>query len=118
MKRNVLIVLGPLLALSAPAMAAPPPTTRLVECGTQSCLVVSGKRDDASAPVSINGHAVAVLGKRSWRARVPVATVRAWSALHAQSVSVAVEGVEHETRLPVGMLGPRRDLAMLEVRVK
>lgn len=118
MTRFAMFALSPLLALSAPVLAADAPATRLVECGTQSCLLVSGRRDDALAPVSINGHQVAVTGARKWRVRVPVTTVRAWSAPHAQSISVEVGQVTHEPRLPVGMLGPKRDLALLVVRVK
>ncbi|MCG6120494.1 MAG: hypothetical protein MEP44_07600 [Blastomonas sp.] len=116
--RSALLALSPLLALSTPALASGTPATRLVECGPQSCLLVSGRRDDASVPVRINGHAVATTGARTWRARVPVATVRAWSLPHAQTISVTVADADYEARLPVGMLGPKRDLAMLVVRVK
>ncbi|MFN3474373.1 MAG: hypothetical protein ACK4ZW_10040 [Blastomonas sp.] len=118
MMRFALLALSPTLALAAPAMAADAPATRLVGCGSQSCLLVTGKRDDGLDPVRINGHQVDVTGTRKWRVRVPVATVRAWSAPHAQSISVEVGPVAHEPRLPVGMLGPKRDLAMLVVRVK
>lgn len=114
------LMLGTLLAgvVSAPAVAAREPVTRLVACGTQNCLLVSGQRADSAAPVSINGHVVATEGARKWRVRVPVATIRAWSALHARTISVTVADVSHEASLPVGMLGPSRELAMLVVRVK
>lgn len=105
-------------AFAVPAMAAPAAKTRLVTCGSESCLLISGKRADPSSPVSINGHAVETRGARNWRASVPVSTVRVWSVLHARTVSVTVAGASHEAELPVGMLGPKRDLAMLEVRVK
>lgn len=118
MTRIAMLALSPLLALAAPALAADAPTTRLVECGSQSCLLVSGRRTDASVPVRINGHDVATTGARRWRARLPVATIRAWSAPHAQSIAVEVAHAQYEARLPVGMLGPKRDLAMLVVRVK
>lgn len=118
MTRFALLALSPLLAFSAPAMASETPTTRLVQCGAQSCLLVTGHRDDPAAVVSINGHAVEAQGARRWRVRIPVSTVRAWSASHAQSVSVAVADVAQEAQLPTGMLAPKRDLAMLVVRVK
>lgn len=118
MTRLTLLMLSPLLALSTPALAADAPSTRLVACGPESCLLVSGRRSDAASPVSINGHDVAVQGARRWRVRVPVSTVRAWSAPHAKTISVAVADVSQEASLPVGMLGPKRDLAMLVVRVK
>lgn len=105
-------------AICVPAFAANAPATRLVECGSQSCLLVSGKRNDATAPVSINGHVVATEGARKWRARVPVATIRAWSAQHARTITVTVAEASYDASLPVGMLGRSRDLAMLVVRVK
>jgi hypothetical protein len=118
MTRFALFALSPLLAFAAPALAADAPSTRLVECGSQSCLLVSGRRADNTVPVRINGHDVVTTGARAWRARVPVATVRAWSLPHARTISVAVADADYEARLPVGMLGPKRDLAMLVVTVK
>lgn len=118
MKRWMVLAPGPLLAISSPVFAADTPSTRLVACGSESCLLVTGRRSDSAAPVSINGHVVAARGTRHWRARVPVATVRAWSAPYARSVEVRVADTVHDARLPVGMLSPPRDLAMLEVRVK
>ncbi len=104
--------------LSAPALAERAPVTRLVACGTESCLLISGQRADAAASILVNGHAVATQGARHWRVRVPVSTVRAWSAPLARSISVTVADTEFEASLPVGMLGRSRDLAMLVVRVK
>lgn len=114
------IALGACLifGVSAPAWAAQAPMTRLVECGTESCLLISGKRADATAPVLVNGHAVAARGARHWRVRVPVSTVRAWSKPHARSISVTVADTEYDASLPVGMLAAPHDLAMLVVRVK
>lgn len=118
MTRMILLMLSPLLAMSAPALAADAPSTRLVACGSESCLLISGRRADAAAPIVVNGHAVAPEGGRRWRVRIPVATVRAWSPPYARSVSVRVADVAHEARLPIGMLGTSGDLAMLVVRVK
>jgi hypothetical protein len=125
MTRLRTFALGTLLAagIAVPAMAAPSmtsmePSTRLVECGSASCLVVSGRRDHAAAPVRINGHAVAVAGARRWRASVPVETLRAWSAPYARTITVSVAGLSRDARLPIGLLGHTTDLAMLVVRVK
>ncbi|MDM7955252.1 hypothetical protein [Blastomonas sp.] len=118
MTRIAMLALSPLLALSTPAAAADAPDTRLVQCGSQSCLLVSGRRADNAVPVSINGHEVATSGARRWRARVPVATIRSWSLPYAQSISITVAETAYDARLPVGMLGPKRDLALLVVRVK
>jgi hypothetical protein len=99
-------------------MAQRGPATKLVTCGAQSCLLVTGKRNDPSSTVRVNGHAVETEGARRWRVRLPVETVRAWSALHARTISVTVADTSHEASLPVGMLGPSRDLAMLVVSIK
>ncbi|MET0364270.1 MAG: hypothetical protein ABW169_06415 [Sphingobium sp.] len=106
--------------LASSAMAAP--NTRLVTCGEESCLLVTGHRDSAASVVSINDHAVAVEGRRNWRVRLPLASVRAWSAPFARSVAVTVaqpdgraESVARAS-LPIGLLGHRTNLASLVVR--
>lgn len=115
------LALGAVLASSAvasPVMAMGGSTTRVVKCGSESCLLISGRRDDDDASVRINGHAVKVEGARLWRARVPVETVRAWSAPYARTITVSVAEVPHQARLPIGLLGTTEELAMLVVRVK
>lgn len=102
----------------APAAAAPGPRTRLVEYRSESCLLISGSRDDVASSVSINGHAVPVEGRRKWRVRLPVDTVRAWSAPSARTITVSVAGAIDEADLPIGLLGHANDLAMLVVRAK
>ena len=62
--------------LATPALAETKPSTRLVSCGNDSCLLVTGHRDSAQAQVRINGHAVDVQGNRNWQVRLPVSTVR------------------------------------------
>lgn len=104
--------------LAAPASAAPGARTRLVECRSQTCLLVAGRRADAGATVRINGHEVPVEGGRKWRVRLPVDTVRAWSAPYARTIMVSTMKATEEVDLPIGMLGHREDLAMLVVRVK
>lgn len=103
---------------ASPALAAAEPKARLVECAAQSCLLVSGYRADASAPVSINGYAVSVEGARNWRARVPVDTLRSWSAPYARTITVASGDDQAEADLPIGLMGHVANLAMLVVRVK
>jgi len=120
MSRLKTFALSTLLAIGmpAPAFAAPAPSAKLVDCGSESCLQVSGHRDKATSEVSINGHVVAAQGARKWRLRLPVNTVRAWSEPYARTISVSVAGAEHEADLPIGMLGHTGNLAMLVVRVK
>ena len=108
------------LGIVSPAQAQPghAPKLRVVECGAESCLRITGHRDDSAAPVLINGHEIAVTGRHRWTARVPVAKVRNWSAPYARSIQLSVANEEHSTQLPIGLLGTRGDLAMLVVSVK
>ena len=108
-----------LIAVSAaPAFGKGEPATRAVKCGAESCLLVTGRRDDASATVSLNGHVVAAEGERKWQVRVPVRTVRAWSEPYARTIAVSVAGASRDAALPIGLLGEAEKLAMLVVRVK
>lgn len=110
-------------ATAGPALAASSPTTRLAACRTGSCLVVTGQRDSAAALVLINGHTVSVDGQRNWQVRLPLDTVRDWSAPMARTI--AVETVDpagtarsaQDANLPIGLLG-HVDLAALVVAVK
>lgn len=108
------------LGIISPAQAQPgyAPKLRVVECGAESCLRITGHRDDSAAPVLINGHEIAVTGRHRWTARVPVAKVRNWSAPYARSIQLSVANEEHSAQLPIGLLGTRGDLAMLVVSVK
>jgi len=119
------LVLAAIVAASAsPTLAAAEPSTRVVSCGTGSCLVVSGHRDSAAAAVLLNGHAVTVQGARNWRVSLPVETVRAWSEPYARTIDVTTFDPETRTRsaaetaLPIGLLGSTTDLATLIVSVK
>lgn len=109
-------------AVSTPSAQAGEPRTRVVDCKAESCLVVTGRRPNAAAPVSINGHDVAAEGARKWRVRVSVETIRAWSAPLARSITVSVatgaERRDFDTRLPIGLLGQPENLALLEISLK
>lgn len=103
--------------------AAARPSTRLVSCGADDCLLVSGRRAARDVPVRLNGRPVAVEGGKRWRVRVPLDTVRQWSTVRARTIRVTVphpvtrEDVSEEADLPIGLLGERIDLAALVVRV-
>ena len=124
--RERILALAAILAaaLSPPAYAATEPRTRLVACEAGSCLLVTGHRANAESAVSINGRTVRADGARKWRVRVPVDTVREWSAPFARTISVSV--VDAETRtyatvevdLPIGLLGHVENLAFLVVSAK
>lgn len=107
----------PLLA-ATPALATTEPSTKLVECHTGDCLLVTGHRADANVPVTINGHAVTVDGEARWQLRLPVQTLRAWSAPNASSITISVDGEEKEARLPTGMFVKPEMLTMLVIRPK
>ncbi|MEO6217850.1 MAG: hypothetical protein ABIO86_17615 [Sphingomonas sp.] len=113
------ILAAVLAGFSSPACAATEPRTRVVACETGSCLLVTGRRANAASMVSINGRAVSAEGARKWRVRVPVDTVRKWSAPFARTIVVSV--VDAVTRtdamaevdLPIGLLGQVEDLALV-----
>jgi hypothetical protein len=111
-------------SLASPAAAASEPSTRLVRCGEQSCLQISGSRGDPAAIISINGHVVPVEGEHSWRVRLPVEVVREWSVPYARTIEVSLHDSEtqRETNasvdLPIGLLGGVTDLASLVVSVR
>jgi hypothetical protein len=121
-RKWTLAVAGALVigSLASPASAAREPSARLIACGDESCLLVTGYRMDPAEPVSINGRGIEVEGQRRWRARVPVETVRLWSEPHARTIEVSLGDSESGTSvdLPIGLLGNVTDLAALEVRVR
>ncbi|WP_375403923.1 hypothetical protein [uncultured Sphingomonas sp.] len=93
-------------------------STRLEHCGAETCLAVTGRRPDRAAPVLIAGHEVAVRGGRSWRASIPLAKVRLWSAPAARTIAVEAAGPgggRVEAPLPIGLLGHVTELAFLDV---
>lgn len=106
-------------SLASPA-AAREHRAKLVSCGEESCLQIAGHRADPAATVSINGREVAVEGENRWRVRLPVATVRLWSAPNARTIEVSLGDGEAGTSvdLPIGLLGTVTNLAALEVRVR
>jgi hypothetical protein len=107
------------IASSADARSA---TAHLITCDAGNCLLVRGHRASPQAIVRINGRTVEASGDRSWQVRLPVATVRDWSAPFARNLQVAVVDpagpVERAdaVRLPVGLLGHNLELASLVVR--
>jgi hypothetical protein len=108
---------------TTPAVAAGQPGTRLVRCAGEDCLLVTGRRDSATSLVRINGHPVAVEGERNWRVRLPISTVRGWSAPFARRIEVSsVDAAEQhvtsrQAELPIGLLGNVPDLAELVITV-
>ncbi len=115
------VVLG---SLASPAIAAPEANARLVHCGAQSCLRITGQRENSASTVGINGHAVRVEGNRTWQADLPVELVREWSPPYARTVEVSLQNPETQRQtvtsidLPIGLLGVTTNLASLVVSVR
>ncbi|WP_374942570.1 hypothetical protein [Sphingomonas sp.] len=106
------------------ASAKPLATARLVSCDAGDCLLIRGHRASPASRIRINDRTVATFGGRAWSVRVPVSTLRGWSAPFARSIAVAVVGVADRVedsgavRLPVGLLGHDVELALLVVRAR
>jgi hypothetical protein len=111
------------VSCASTANAAPAPKTRLVSCGSESCLLVSGRRKSADSLVSINNRLVTVEGRRAWHVRVPLVAVREFTSPYARSIEVTVaqpDGQEEwskDARLPIGLLG-HTNLATLVVSAR
>jgi len=111
------------LAMASPALAAAAPKARLTSCRAGSCLLVSGRRDSATAVVLINDHAVAVSGQRHWEVGLALDEARRWSSPLAGWTSVATYDpqsqtrIEREASLPIGLLG-HADLDTIVVALK
>lgn len=126
LQKQVLVLIGATIigSLVSPAMGASKPSTRLIRCGEESCLQISGRRDDRAMIVSVNGHVVAVEGKRRWRVRLPVEVVRQWSAPYARTIEISLRDPETQgvtiasVDLPIGLLGGLKDLASLVISVR
>jgi hypothetical protein len=115
--RNAIAFGGILLAaLATPAAAET--RTRLIDCETGSCLLVTGHRADTASAVRINGHAVNARGARRWRVSVPMETLRRWSVPHARTITVSIADAEIQVALPIGLLGHVENLAFLTVSAK
>lgn len=126
LRKRALALTGALVvgSLASPAIAAPEQSARLVRCGAQSCLRITGHREKPALIVSINGHVVPVEGKRSWEVNLAVEAVREWSAPYARTIEVSLHDPETQREtiasigLPIGLLGGVTNLASLVVSVR
>ena len=114
------------LALAGPLAvslgSAAEPSAKMVRCGAESCVRISGQRTNPAAAVRINGRAVHAEGRRRWKVDLPVDTVRDWSRPHARTIEVGLHDPDRQDAiltsiaLPVGLLGGTTDLASLVIR--
>lgn len=106
------------MASAAPRVEA---RTYLRHCGAETCLMVTGRRLDTDASVTLGDHPVSVSGERTWRAAVPLRTVRTWFPPSTRTITVHVgitNGGEVIVPLPIGLLFSGVQLASLEVRAR
>lgn len=112
-----------LVCFAGTADAAQDPSARLVRCGEESCLLVTGQRDDPATLVKINGRSVAVDGGKSWEHRMPLPVLRQWTEPHARTIDVSLHSQavpsDHvaEVELPIGLLGNTTMLEAIQVSV-
>ena len=110
-------------AVTCASTASAAPKTRLVSCGSESCLLVTGHRKGADSLVSINNRLVTVEGGRAWHIRVPLVAVRELTSPYARSIEVTVAQADghqewsEDARLPIGLLG-HKNLATLIVSAR
>jgi len=111
-------------ATAATSANARPATAHVISCDAGSCVLVRGHRSTSRAVIRINDRVVEAEGGRSWRVRLPVATVQDWSAPFARTLRVSVADPAESSqrteavRLPVGLLGYNLELASLVVRAR
>jgi len=119
-----LVGAGVVASLASPTAAAPEPKTKLVPCGAESCLRITGHREDPALVVMINGHVVPVARTRRWQADLPLDMVREWSAPYARTIDVSLHDPATQryaissVDLPIGLLGHATDLASLVVSLR
>ncbi|MGK6321748.1 hypothetical protein ACMGDM_01540 [Sphingomonas sp. DT-51] len=109
---------------TAPARAERPISARLVHCGTETCLRLSGHRSGPAVAIRVDGRDLDVAGDRAWQATVTLAEARRWRIVRGYALSVTLadaaagtERVEH-VAVPPGALGTRMELASLIVRAR
>ncbi|WP_076073010.1 hypothetical protein [Sphingomonas montana] len=113
-----------LTMVAAPAQGARAMRARLVQCGPESCLRLSGYRPSATAVVRIGARALAVDGGRKWQATVPLTVARTWPIARGYALRVVVADPDTLTErservlLPPGALGSRNEIASLVVSAR
>jgi hypothetical protein len=110
------------LAMTAtPASVTAAPRARLVHCGDETCLRLSGHRSHSAVIVRIAGHDLAVEGDHAWRTTVPLGTARNWADRSGDTMMLTLADTQAGTErvdlvaLPPGALGKRVELATLVV---
>jgi hypothetical protein len=124
--RAIRMALGLVCALTmiAPAQAERQTRARLVSCGENSCLRLSGYRARGDMVVRIGEHDLSVEGDRAWQATVPLDVARAWPIARNYAVRVTLVDPDAGTErvetvmLPPGALGSRTEIASLIISAR
>jgi hypothetical protein len=110
------------LAMAAtPGFALAASQARLVHCGGETCLRISGHRAHSAVIVRVAGRDLAVDGGRSWRATVPLGAARDWTNRSGDMLMLTLADTRSGTErvdavaLPPGALGKRVELATLVI---
>jgi hypothetical protein len=115
-------LVGGLATVAVPASAERTTRARLVQCGEDSCLRLSGRRPSATTVVRVGGRDLAVEGGRAWRATVPLNVARTWPIArgYALRVVLADAGAERAETMPLppGALGSRTQIASLVISAR
>ena len=121
--RLVLGLLGVLVTVT-PVQAGQSARARLVSCGENTCMRLSGYRPRTAMVVRIGGHDIAVAGDRAWEAAVPLAVARTWPTTRNYAVRLALVDPDARTEqvetvmLPPGSLGSRTEIASLTISAR
>jgi hypothetical protein len=116
---------GSLLGIAltmAPHGALAATQARLVHCGSDTCLRLSGHRPNPGVAIRVAGHDLPVEGGNAWHATLPIATARDWASASGATMLLTLadertgrDGSE-VVALPPGALGRRIEIASLMVR--
>jgi hypothetical protein len=110
--------------VAAPGQAQAAPDARLVHCGQDTCLRISGRRANAEVAIRIGGHELAAQGERNWRITVPLAIARGWMMPSGDALELTLVDPRNNTTslqksvLPPGALGRRVELVTLVVSAR
>jgi hypothetical protein len=110
--------------LTVPAQAERATRARLVHCGADSCLRLSGHRMGVTTVVRIGGLELEVDGDRHWQATVPLTLARTWPIVRGYALRVVLADTAAGTErsetvvLPPGALGSRIEMASLVVSAR
>ena len=114
-------LLSGLVLVALPGIAAAEPRARLVHCGSDTCLRLTGTRVHPAVQVRIAGRDIPVEGARSWQVTMPLAATRGLVDASGQTLTITLADPRTGTQqtqaamLPPGALGRPVELASLTI---